>query len=629
MAPRLRLRIEPYDPDARDADNDGIVQEGTAFERPAGTRMLTELGEEVARGLTSESPLKLRIVDGNGKDVSYTPSYGSVAGSLAQAREQKKPLRSLSERGYKSISELGYKSIGDIVNPPPRDPEPTPMDRARAALDDVVRGAPRDRVAPKRGNRDRAFAKADEKAKELVWTDGGTFWVVETERDFVVLDDASYQALLASADNSAMGQIAQSLPYNKPKTDTGPDADIKAALIGPRDIGIDDAQYRDAVVDIHHNGGNIADLPDDLFAATLFDESLTDGVDELLNDDGSPVTFESIMSGEYRPGEGFRFENRRFRITQLKDDFYEETMDGGIWRVYKFVDKETGEEWYVKASTYATNDGMLEDVGMRAGALLDLAAKPDSKHIRISPEVKSKSRFDYEFHSSDGTRTVRWTAMSSVDSWDNPDGEKLTWLDASVGGGISPESVDVGDLAQILTLDYILDNTDRHGGNIMVGWEASGVQRLAIIDNGLLMGGRTQDEIQDFENPATPEQIRMVAMKRADMTAMDLIQTDHQNNFLMMDKNVRAMYQDRLGDPDGDGGVFVEKQMEALARIKENLDSLLDPENFRARGIPLSPTEEAHLKAMKQVAQSRIEMLESYPDMLLDAIGSYFSGLAL
>ena len=622
MAPRVRLRIEPYDPDARDADGDGIVQEGTAWERPVGTRLLSEAGQEIARGLTAEGRPSLRVVDSRGRAVDYVPSYGTQAPG-PDARGRKKPtqkLTTLSDLGYRTLTERGYRTIGEILNPPTPEQQPSPIERAQQSLDEFVRALPRDRVAPKRGNRDRAFAKADEKAKELAWTENNTYYVVETEREFAVVDEATYNNLLASNDIDALSQLASAMPYNKPTANSGEDSDIKQALIGPRDIPIDDVKYRDAVADIHYNSGNVSDLGDDVFSAVMFDESLTYGGDELLNDDGSPVTFESIMSGEYRPSDGFQFENRRFRITQLKDDFYESTMDGGIWRVYKFIDKENGDEWYVKATTYATNDAMLEDIGMRAGSLLDLAAKPDSKHIRISPEVKSKSRFDYEFHSSSGNRTVRWTAMSSVDSWENPEGERLTWLDASAGGGISPESVDVGDLAQIMTMDYIFDNTDRHGGNLMVGWDLSGTQRLAIIDNGLLMGGRTQDEIQDFENPATPEQIRMVAMKRANMTAEDLIRTDHQNNFLFLDKNVRAMYKNRLGDPDGDGGVFVEKQMEALARFKENLDSLLDPAVFEARGIPLSSTEKAHLQSMKQVAQMRIEMLESYPDMLVDAI---------
>lgn len=620
MAPRVRLRIEPYDPDARDADGDGIVQEGTAWERPVGTRLLTDAGKEIERGLTSEGRPSLRIVDSRGRTVNYVPSYGAQAPSPG-ARGKKKPsqkLTTLSEMGYRSLAERGYRTIGEILNPPQAEPQPSPVERAQESLDQLVRALPRDRVAPKRGNRDRAFAKADEKAKELIWTENGTFYVIETEGAFAVVDEATYNTLLSSNDINALSQLASALPYNKPKADSGADADIKQALIGPRDINIDDVKYRDAVADIHYNSGNVSDLSDDIFAAALFDESLTYGGDDLLLDDGSPVTFEQIMSGEYKAPEGFQFENRRFRITQLKEDGYEDAMYGGIWRVYRFTDKEDGSVWYVKASTYATNDGMLEDVGMRAGSLLDLAAKPDSKHIRISPELKSKAMFEGPAPTA-GNRQIRWIAMSNVDSWDNPDGEPLSWLDATAGGGIDPDAVDVRDLGQIMAMDFILDNSDRHTGNIMVGWEPGGTQRLAIIDNGLLMGGRTQADIGDFEEQATPDQIKMAAMKRANMTASDMV-NDHVNNYLLRDKNILKMKK-RLSDYfDGEGATFLEGQDVALARLKESLDALLDPAEFERRGIPLSATERAHLDALKTVAKIRIEMLESYPEMLLDAI---------
>lgn len=45
----LRPRIEPYDPNARDGDGDGIVQEGTPWERPVGTRLLNNGKAELAR----------------------------------------------------------------------------------------------------------------------------------------------------------------------------------------------------------------------------------------------------------------------------------------------------------------------------------------------------------------------------------------------------------------------------------------------------------------------------------------------------------------------------------------------------------------------------------------------------
>ena len=70
------LRPDPYNPNAFDADGDGIVQEGTAFERPAGTRILDEFGRNIASGITSEMrPSNWRVVDRDGRDVFYVPTY--------------------------------------------------------------------------------------------------------------------------------------------------------------------------------------------------------------------------------------------------------------------------------------------------------------------------------------------------------------------------------------------------------------------------------------------------------------------------------------------------------------------------------------------------------------------------
>ena len=47
------LRPEPYKQNAVDADGDGVVQEGTAFERPAGTSILDGAGSPLSDGLSS------------------------------------------------------------------------------------------------------------------------------------------------------------------------------------------------------------------------------------------------------------------------------------------------------------------------------------------------------------------------------------------------------------------------------------------------------------------------------------------------------------------------------------------------------------------------------------------------
>lgn len=115
----VRLRIEPYDPDARDADGDGIVQEQTAWERPAGTRLISDIGEEIARGLTSESRPSFRIVDREGRVVPYTPRYGGT-GAPGEAGGQPR----LEAPRFRSLSDMGYKSIGDIVYPAPSADKP-------------------------------------------------------------------------------------------------------------------------------------------------------------------------------------------------------------------------------------------------------------------------------------------------------------------------------------------------------------------------------------------------------------------------------------------------------------------------------------------------------------------------
>lgn len=91
------LRPEPYDPDAIDADNDGIVQEGTAWERPAGTRLFDQFGREIIKGRISQTlPAGLQYRDANGKPVQYTPKKPAPTAPGAQT----------------ALSQLGIPTIG-------------------------------------------------------------------------------------------------------------------------------------------------------------------------------------------------------------------------------------------------------------------------------------------------------------------------------------------------------------------------------------------------------------------------------------------------------------------------------------------------------------------------------------
>ena len=157
-APRTPLKMEPYDPDARDGDNDGIVQEGTSFERPAGTRLMDAAGILLERGRES-SPYRmpgLRVIDADGNDVDYTPTYErSRTGTIGAGRqlgastskpdakpEPKKPVAdkptqetpevkpkkpgsgsALSDHGSGTLKERGLRDVRAAAAPPPP-PEP-------------------------------------------------------------------------------------------------------------------------------------------------------------------------------------------------------------------------------------------------------------------------------------------------------------------------------------------------------------------------------------------------------------------------------------------------------------------------------------------------------------------------
>lgn len=113
---RIKLRLEPYDPDARDADNDGIVQEGTAWERPAGAKFLDDLGNNIQQGLTSPyRNTSLKLVDGNGRALDYRPTYGSEADF-----NPKDSRPTLEKLGYQSLQQLGLRTVGDMVLPSTR-----------------------------------------------------------------------------------------------------------------------------------------------------------------------------------------------------------------------------------------------------------------------------------------------------------------------------------------------------------------------------------------------------------------------------------------------------------------------------------------------------------------------------
>jgi len=119
------LRIEPYKPDAVDADNDGIVQEGTVWERPKSAKFIVaETREDFRGGLDGADTSQLDgliLVDFEGREVQYTRSW-------------EKENLTLGER----LGTLGSKR-GTVDGPPPQieiiAPEPS---RVRMSAGDIA-----------------------------------------------------------------------------------------------------------------------------------------------------------------------------------------------------------------------------------------------------------------------------------------------------------------------------------------------------------------------------------------------------------------------------------------------------------------------------------------------------------
>ena len=109
----------PYDAHARDADSDGVLQEGTIWERPAGSRWVDGQGNEIAHGTRSITDIPNRRLLGPGEQAPR-PSAGAAPAPpapAAPAAAPKPPTSPLGQIGYPTLAELGQRTVADIVAP--------------------------------------------------------------------------------------------------------------------------------------------------------------------------------------------------------------------------------------------------------------------------------------------------------------------------------------------------------------------------------------------------------------------------------------------------------------------------------------------------------------------------------
>jgi hypothetical protein len=349
----------------------------------------------------------------------------------------------------------------------------------------------------------------------------------------------------------------------------------------------------EAIKQLHEDGGDLADVQDGIVIDAVVDGQFKDG--NLQN--GREYT-DAEVAGFIRNGfkdfeRGAKFENRRYKFELVKQS------NGGadVWCVLKVVDKNTGEKWFMKSSTYGANDGLLENVGMRAAQALEFGN--DENHLRLGNVIANDPI------AGRLVQPRRWIMMRDIHQWEN--GVQGEWKDAKDGLDARASRINPRDVGRIAVLDMVLDNRDRHGGNFM--WvEAGGRVRLGVIDHGLLGGGR-RDGVPVDEIPQHLE--RWADAIVADPGAFNY--RDQFNNGINGLRRAGYRIQNAR-----DRRILKETMRRSVVKMKEDLDTILGVDRIQANGARLSDLEKAHIRALKRVAEARIFWIENNLDEMVN-----------
>jgi hypothetical protein len=144
----------------------------------------------------------------------------------------------------------------------------------------------------------------------------------------------------------------------------------------------------------------------------------------------------------------------------------------------------------------------------------------------------------------------------------------------------------------------VFGNTDRHGGNFLMT-EQGGRVRLAIIDNGMLFGGRvpnSQMSLQEHASWMESEADRIVA----DPSLRAYMDEPANNPFDELESLGYEIQNDR------DRNIYKKTMRRSFERIRERLDEQLSIERIEANGTKLSDWEKNHLSQIRRVAEARI-----------------------
>lgn len=304
---------------------------------------------------------------------------------------------------------------------------------------------------------------------------------------------------------------------------------------------------------------------------------------------------------------GDTWESDRFKVSLVKSP--PRNWKGGVWEVVRVTDKNTGDEWYMKASEFGNDEAILERVGNTAAEVVGFPTA--GGNIKIGERRKMK-----------GGTQGRWVMVRSVDQWDTtlPDGspaiDQTQWLDATthflVNGGNDLDDTaqfSVEELTQMLVMDYVLNNLDRHPGNFLVG-SKDGELRIMPIDHSLIGGGRGRYQRRLLRRPkrqSGADYLKSEATQKGNESFFEYAYSPHG---WTTPSGLKMIF-----DQYPEVNPFVERGAEervtdvvarTAAQLRENLDRILD-----VGAADLSDTEQAHLDAIRDMALQRLAFLET------------------
>ena len=139
-------KIVPYDPDARDADNDGLVQEGTIWERPSGA--LFRGLQRGARALAGA----VDLVDASGNKIDYKP--GDSENSPLRGGRVERRIRGRGQRRLNRAERRRQRAQRERNRAPEQREELDALDQQIARLENAVAEDSRQRMLEAEAVRD-------------------------------------------------------------------------------------------------------------------------------------------------------------------------------------------------------------------------------------------------------------------------------------------------------------------------------------------------------------------------------------------------------------------------------------------------------------------------------------------